>query len=258
MTIPSSSLNSIFEHLRELGVAPGMNLVVHARSLSFGFVAGGDAAIYEALREAVGPTGTIVVPTFTLWLEQGEAYDRDCTPSQRLGTLPEYVRRLPGARRSRCPMHNFAGVGPRSDVLEESSGDVSLGYGSDFEAMSKSGFNLLFLGCSFKDAATYTMHVEALIEVPFRKWLELQRFVVGPTGEKTPVLCRYYARSSMDLHEDLQVIEDHMMETGLVRKSSCPLGSSYLMKISDFENHVTQLLMRDPYVTVRSSMQKDD
>jgi aminoglycoside 3-N-acetyltransferase len=258
MPLPVTSQDALEQHLRMLGVSPGMALVVHTRLLSFGQVDGGDRTAYNALRNVVGPEGTIIVPTFTLWLEDGEAYDRNATPSQRLGTFPEYVRSLPGARRSRCPMHNFAGVGPQADVLDTTPGTVSLGRGSDFEALHDAGFHLLFFGCNFKDAATYTMHVEALTQVPFRHWLDLPRFVIGPDGEKQPVVCRYYGRASMEWQEDLQIIEDHMMATGCVSKTPCLFGNSYLMKIADFQSHVVRLFERNPYATIRHHAPQND
>lgn len=257
MPLPVTTCDSLIEHLRSLGVDRGMKIVVHSRLLSFGQIEGGEATVYQALRQVVGEEGTIAVPTFTLWLEEGAVYDRFSTPSQRLGPFPEYVRGLPGAVRSRCPMHNFAAVGPDAGVLEWSDGIVSLGEGSDFEAFHRADFQLLFLGCNFKDAATYTMHVEALLQVPFRQWLDLPRLVAGPNGEAAPVICKYYGRKSMDVREDLQVIEDHMMATGDVARRPCPLGHSHLMSITNFQRHVMKLLEDDPQATIRSGALHD-
>lgn len=257
MPLPVTDRSALVEHLTALGLKRGMGVVVHARLLSFGDVPGGEATVYAALRDVLGDEGAIVVPTFTLWLEEGAVYDRRVTPSQRMGSFAEYVRTLPGAVRSRCPMHNFAGVGPAAQALEKSPGVVSLGAGSDFEALSDAGFQLLFLGCNFKDAATYTMHVEALVGVPFRRWLDLPRFVAGPQGEAEPLTCRYYGREAMDRQENLQVVEDLMTATGCVRREPCPFGHSYFMSIADFQTHVSRLFRDDPWATLRDRLPAD-
>ena len=51
----------IVDQLRELGVNPGMILEVHAALSSFGYVCGGAQAVVDALIEAVGYSGTILM-----------------------------------------------------------------------------------------------------------------------------------------------------------------------------------------------------
>ncbi len=49
--------------LRALGVHGGSTLMVHTSLRSLGWVIGGTQAVLEALRDAVGPDGTLVMPT---------------------------------------------------------------------------------------------------------------------------------------------------------------------------------------------------
>ena len=51
--------------LRSLGVRPGSTLLVHSAMRPLGWVCGGPHAVVLALRDAVGPEGTLVVPTHT-------------------------------------------------------------------------------------------------------------------------------------------------------------------------------------------------
>lgn len=53
--------------LAALGVERGGILVVHASFRSVGPVDGGPGALIEALSEALGPEGTLVMPSFTDW-----------------------------------------------------------------------------------------------------------------------------------------------------------------------------------------------
>lgn len=51
--------------LRQLGVAEGMTLLVHSSLSSLGWVCGGPVAVVQALMDALTPSGTLVMPTFT-------------------------------------------------------------------------------------------------------------------------------------------------------------------------------------------------
>jgi len=56
----------IVSGLRELGIEPGMDLEVHSSLKSFGHIEGGEATVIAALQEAVGPNGSIFMPSLRL------------------------------------------------------------------------------------------------------------------------------------------------------------------------------------------------
>lgn len=123
--------------LHALGVRPGSVLVVHSSLKSLGFVVGGAAAVVLALIEAVGPEGTIVVPTHTPdnsdpagWQNppvppdwwpviraEMPGFDLDSTPSRHMGLIAEAVRTWPGAWRSNHPHVSFAALGADAEEL---------------------------------------------------------------------------------------------------------------------------------------------
>lgn len=96
--------------LRSLGVRPGGVLVVHSSFRAVRPVEGGPAGLIDALRDALGPDGTLVMPSWTGSDE--EPFDPATTPaSPDLGVVAETFRRLPGVRRSDHPFA-FAALGP--------------------------------------------------------------------------------------------------------------------------------------------------
>ena len=70
-------------------------------------------------------------------------------------------------------IHNHIGLGPNAKILNLSKENISIGKGSDFEFMMKNNYKLLLLGCDPIQGATYSHHLEALVEVPYRKWINV-------------------------------------------------------------------------------------
>ena len=58
-----ATIASLRDDLAQLGVAPGMVLLVHASLSALGWVSGGPVAVVLALEAALGAAGTLVMPT---------------------------------------------------------------------------------------------------------------------------------------------------------------------------------------------------
>ena len=103
---------AVAEQLRALGVREGGVLLVHTSFRAIRPVAGGPLGFIAALRDALGPAGTLVMPAWTG--RRDEPFDPATTPaSPDLGVVAETFRRSPGVRRSDHP-HAFAALGPRA------------------------------------------------------------------------------------------------------------------------------------------------
>ena len=123
--------------LGRLGVRPGSVLLVHSSLSALGWVCGGAQAAVEGLLDALGPNGTLVVPTHTsgnsdparwgnppvpeAWWpairEQMPGFDPRVTPTDHMGAIQELVRTWPGARRSSHPQLSCAAVGARAEEI---------------------------------------------------------------------------------------------------------------------------------------------
>jgi aminoglycoside 3-N-acetyltransferase len=161
------TVRSLTEDLGRLGIEPGMTLFVHSSLSALGWVVGGAQAVVLALEEALGPDGTLVMPThsYTLtnprwwcnpavpepWFEVIEAempaFDPDLTPTTGMGAIPECFRRQPGTVRSRHPMISVCARGPRAAVVAapESITDTH-GEGSPLARLYEVGAWVLLLG----------------------------------------------------------------------------------------------------------------
>lgn len=248
MPLHRTTYDDLAAHLATLGVTPGMDLLVQSQLTSFGVIEGGPATVYAALRQAVGPAATLAVPTYRLRREAAaEPFDRGSSPSQDVGVLAEFVRRMPDAVRSNCQMHSHAAIGPKAGLLDGTSGDISFGPGSDFEALHRAGFHLLLLGCDFR-VATFAIHVQAMHgNIPYRAWLDLPR----PRADDSGAICRYYARVEAGAEENLDIIGDRLKVLGKVRSAAAPYGASLFLSLADFHDGEMAMLQADPEFLIR-------
>nr|WP_205752593.1 AAC(3) family N-acetyltransferase [Cryptosporangium phraense] len=156
--------------LRALGVRDGDVLLTHTSVSALGWVAGREHAVILALLDAVGPTGTLVVPTQTgtnsdpsewqapavpaEWWDviraEAPGFDPARTPTDGMGWLPETLRTWPGAVRSTHPQTSFAALGPSAGALMARHDlDCRFGDRSPLAALEAAGARVLLLGAGY-------------------------------------------------------------------------------------------------------------
>jgi aminoglycoside N3'-acetyltransferase len=101
---------AVTDQLRAIGVKEGGVLLVHTSFRATRPVEGGPQGLIEALRAALGPHGTLVMPSWSG--SDDELFDPLTTPAAPdLGVVADIFWRLPGVRRS-DHFHAFAAAGP--------------------------------------------------------------------------------------------------------------------------------------------------
>jgi aminoglycoside 3-N-acetyltransferase len=190
------------DDLRRLGVRPGSVLLVHTRMSALGWVCGGPQAVVGALLDALGPDGTLVVPTHTNgnsdpsewenppvpeeWWPVIRAamppYDPARTPALALGAVPELVRTWPGARRSAHPHYSFAAVGPAAGTVTAAHAlESGLGEESPLARVHDLDGDVLLLGAGH--GSNTSLHL-AEYRIPNPKRGESGAAVLGPNGRE--------------------------------------------------------------------------
>jgi len=122
----------IVRAIKAAGVRQGTILAVHTSLSRFGYVRGGPATVIDSLLAAIGPQGTLAMPTHTGSALGGMPYDAKRSPA-RTGAIPEAFRKRPGVRRSSHPTHSVAAYGPAADELLD-------GVRADQAALAREGF----------------------------------------------------------------------------------------------------------------------
>jgi aminoglycoside 3-N-acetyltransferase len=108
------SRDEVIHQLLTLGVRTGGVLLVHTAFSRVRPVEGGPLGLIEALRAAVGPGGTLAMPSMAD--DDEHVFDPATTPCAGMGVVADTFRRLPGVLRSDSP-HAFAAIGPQADRI---------------------------------------------------------------------------------------------------------------------------------------------
>lgn len=119
------TLQMLEDDLRKMGVRPGDNLIVHSSLSKMGYVEEGAKTLATAIINVIGETGTLLCPCFAhqtfskYYLDTNPLFDVVNSPS-RAGAFTEYVRKLPGSKRSFHPTDSVCAIGPMADYFTNS------------------------------------------------------------------------------------------------------------------------------------------
>jgi aminoglycoside 3-N-acetyltransferase len=161
--------------LRRLGVQTGDVLFVHSAFDQFEGFLGKPTDVILTLQEAVGTSGTLLMPTLSFtgsavqYVEQGSVFDVKRTPS-RMGLLTELFRRAPGVLRSVHPTHAVAAWGARAAemVADHYLAETPCGRQTPYGRLLDYQGKIVFLGTGIR-VMTFFHTVEELLEpeMPF-------------------------------------------------------------------------------------------
>lgn len=155
---------SLTEQLRNLGVRAGGVLLVHTSFRAVAPVVGGPLALIAALRSALGPRGTLVMPTMT----SGEGvFDPASTQTEQMGITAELFWRQPGVLRSTHPGGSFAAEGPEAAfICKPQPLSPPHGVDSPVGRVHELEGQVLLLGVTHSEDTTLHL-AEALAGVPY-------------------------------------------------------------------------------------------
>jgi aminoglycoside N3'-acetyltransferase len=155
----------VVRQLLELGVERGGVLLVHTSFSRVAPIEGGPTGLIEALRDALGLDGTLVMPSMSD--DDDHPFDPDRTGCIGMGIVAETFRRLPGVRRSNSP-HAFAAAGRHATAITADHPlEVPHGLNSPVGRVFELDGQVLLLGVGH-DANTSVHLAEAIAGVRYR------------------------------------------------------------------------------------------
>jgi aminoglycoside N3'-acetyltransferase len=206
-------------------------------------VAGGPAMVIRALMDALGPEGTLVMPS---WGSDDEApFDPARTPvSSDLGVTAELFRRFPGVRRSNHPFA-FAALGPAAaeitgDPLPIPPHRLESPAGRVLERNAQ----ILLLGVGH-DANTTVHLAEVLARVPYG----VPKHCTVLDGGRA---VRVDYRENDHCCQRFALVDEWLRERGLQQEGRVGGADARLMNSRDLVTVVRERLAQDPLIFLHS------
>lgn len=247
--IPSASREltraKILSQLRALGVEKGGVLLVHTSFRAIRPIERGPLGLIEALRDSLGPHGTLVMPSWSG--DDDQPFNPITSPaSPDLGVVPDTFWRLPGVARSNHPFA-FAAAGPQAERITSGSLPVPphgpespVGRIYDLEGQ------VLLLGVGH-DADTMLHLTELVAGVPYRvprycTVLQDGRPVRVDYGENDHCCARF------------NLADEWLRARGLQREGRVGQAHARLARARDIVNLALEALAHDPLLFLHPSI----
>ena len=234
-----------------IGVRRGDLLMVHSSLRSIGFVKAGPETVVEALLRAVGPEGTLVVPTFTYPFTQDPTFvfDPAHTPSG-MGAISEAARRRPEARRSIHLAHSVAAIGPLAETIATAGGASAWDADSPMRQVFDRNGRYLLLGVPYQNLTA--MHLcEVWLGLPYRKARISEGLMRHPDGSCTPLVSIGTPPLPGHPGSDYNRLGQRMEDAGLVTLGSVGNAVARLLDARDLRTTARDLARQDPHGFLR-------
>lgn len=234
-TISSSRLT---RQLLDLGVTPGSVLLVHCAFSKVKPVENGPVGLIAALQTALGPNGTLVMPSMTD--DDDRPFDPRTTPCRGMGVVANTFWQLPDVLRSDSP-HAFAARGPEAARIAAPH-PVAVPHGLDSPAgrVYERNGHVLLLGVGH-DANTTIHLAEYLAGVRYRRRTHA---VVLKDGQPT----------RLDFEEidhccrNFRLVDEWLEARKLQRRGTVGHAEARLARSRDIVGVVMEQLQRDETV----------
>jgi aminoglycoside 3-N-acetyltransferase len=228
------------------GIAPRDTLLVHSSYKSFGGVEGGPQAVVDALLEALGEGGTLIMPNFNFDFCKGAPWDVRSTPSH-MGAMTELVRTDPRAKRVFHPIYSFAIIGRHAEYLTAERYTSSYGRDSVFGKLRALDGKIMVIGLSYTNSMTFFHHVEEMEGVDYRYMKSFSGQVTdwdGTTREATyTMLVRDIARG---VHTEVDPMGALMEAAGVITVRQIGEARVSLMRANEVYEFTAREMRREP------------
>lgn len=256
MPLMTVTEDDVLKALTDVGVESGDTIYVASSLTVLGYSRTIVDDCINALLEAVGPNGTVLVPTFNFGFCHGESYDPATTPS-KTGVLTEAFRKRPGARRTiHPPFHSVAVIGKQADLIAGIRSPSSFGKESVFHWLYKQDAKCVLLGCSYRDGAVHFHWLEELFQVPYRYWKQFRGLVKTEVGFEENAYYMFARRLDIDSDwsGNVNTLGAEFENSGFVREAKIGYGRVKSFTLSDFYNFMAPKIQADKLILVKDEV----
>ena len=251
--------------LRSVGVEPGDIVMFHSSLSSMGHVCGGADTVIEGFLQAVGPEGTVAVPT--LWWDGSQDladWDYDSSPSYP-GLITETFRRRPDSIRSNNPTHSVSAIGPRAAELTADHGkwglrpcmyrDEAFAEASPWERLYQWNAHYCFVGVDFTVNTMGHYGQCRLIEWALQQAPPERRADLDARISRWDTIVEHYRQSRAGLSPaadfmwpsfGFQLMGEHLAGLGLVRFGKIGSATLRAIRSRDMVDTIIATLKAEP------------
>ena len=220
----------IRQGLECLGVRKGDSLLVHSSLRSFGHVAGGADTLIDALVNAVGSSGTVMMPTLTFNVL------KDCpvrfsvrhTPSSS-GKVTEVFRLRPEAVRSAHPVSSAAAIGEHAGYLTDGHLDTPCDVSSPYYRMTELTGKVIFFGAPLGSNTIFHC-AEDIVQPDYLGYAQIRNAQVTLSdGSVKTITARRYDCVDRGVRRHLEKMASVFLEEGILQKVYIGASRTYLV-----------------------------
>ena len=241
--------------LRSIGVRKGMDLLVHSSLRRTGPVEGGPEAIIDILLEAIGPTGTLLMPTISGSVTPSQpVFHVEKTPSA-VGYLPQLFLTRKEAVRSLHPIHSAAAMGPRAEFYTQDhlAANTPWSPESPYGKLMRQNGWILFLGVNMDvNTCFHALEIEALIPGIHTEKADTL-YVIDYDGVLHEKEHHWHSRRAQYFID----MEHLLHEQGALTYGSIGAGLSRLVDAAAMRRIILPLIRKTPEILVHRSSAQD-
>jgi aminoglycoside 3-N-acetyltransferase len=244
--------SDIVKSLQEAGIKKGDTVFVHSKVSAFGKLLTFDrdfllGSLTDTIKEAVGREGTIIMPTFTYCLDEGETYDVDNSKST-VGVLTEFFRKQNDVIRTTHPNHSVAIWGRNKDKLFDVSKDT-FNENSIFGRLHKINGKIVFLGAPFQ-SCTFIHYIEQMHKVPYRRMKTFRGKVIKDKKSYDEEIS-FYNKYGVFFSSFLR-LEYYLMDKRLMKNVTLGAGKILTIDSKDLFDEGCKLLDKDIFYFLKN------
>jgi aminoglycoside 3-N-acetyltransferase len=249
--IYSIKYTDILQSLRLIGIENGDTLYVASSLASFAFIENSVEMTLQALYEAVGIEGTIVMPSFSFSFCDHGKFDRERTPS-RVGILSEAFRQTPSVLRTFSPPYHTVCVwGSRAKYISSIESTTSFGIDSVFQYLYEINAKVLLIGCSFNDGVAHLHWLEERHKVEYRYRKKFAGLIIINDIEKPYTFHRFVRKNGIIL--DASHLGLLFETSGKLKLSTVAFCRMACFKLVDFAQFFDPLFEKDKNIMIQGN-----
>ena len=247
---------SIADTFSSLGIYPGDTVFIHGDagvSLQYRDV-NPQKRLYHLFCEIInylGPTGTLVIPTFSYSFAKGEDFNPSTTPS-RVGLFSNFFLSLDNVKRSSNPIFSVAAIGKHAKLFMESNINDCFGKNTAFDILMSTNAISVCLGCEVRNM-TFVHYVEQKNKVKYRYFKSFFGNLII-NKKKSRLKTTYFVRKLIDESKiDLNYFQNVSLQKGKLLKANIGRFPVYAINVQNFTNIASQLLADNQYALIKKN-----